>query len=61
MPANGGGGSQGHKGKSRTSLQEAIVDAATNAQGAAGQTFRVEIEVKLGNPRVDEYRVTLRP
>lgn len=50
-------GDKSNKGKSTRSLQEAIEDAGKNAANPGSYTVKIEVEV--GNPKINEYRVTL--
>ena len=52
-------GDKSNKGKSKDSLQKAIEEACKNA--AATGEHSVTITVDVGNPRINEYRVTITP
>jgi len=52
-------GDNSNKGKSDKSLQEAIEKAGENA--AQTGTHTVHITVEVGNPKINEYKVTITP
>lgn len=52
-------GNKSNKGKSLESLQKAIEEAGKNA--ATTGEHSVTITVDVGNPKINEYKVTITP
>jgi len=52
-------GDNSNKGKSTKSLQDALDEAGKNAAQTGTHTVRITVEV--GNPKINEYKVTITP
>jgi hypothetical protein len=52
-------GDKSNKGRSTESLQKALDEAGKNA--ATSGEYTVTITVDVGNPRINEYKVTINP
>jgi hypothetical protein len=52
-------GDNSNKGKSTKDLQEALERAGENAASTGPHTVHITVEV--GNPKINEYKVTITP